>query len=139
MRSYNIEQFHMGRLARGEDLLHGLVQRVHAAKILSGYIWAVGTLDCSAFRSPGSKPQVTLDGPLEIVTCTGNVSQKNSRSVLHLHMGVADRKGRVHGGHVVPGNRVVVLEFCVAEFSGPPLVRERDNELGLDLWTADEL
>ncbi len=135
MRSYKIEQFHMGRLVQGEDLLHGLVQRVHAVEILSGYVWAVGTLDCSVFRSPPGEPQITLDGPLEIVTCTGNVSQKHSKSVLHLHMGVADRKGRVYGGHVVPGNRVVVLEFCVAEFSGSPLVRERDEKLGLDLWS----
>lgn len=134
MRSYRIERFHMGNLMRGDDLLQGLAQRVRAAEISSGYVWAVGTLDSCAFRSAGGEPRAMLDGPLEIITCSGNISQKNAEPVLHLHMSVGDRKGRVYGGHVLPGNGVVVLEFCIAEFSGSPLVRERDEKLGLDLW-----
>lgn len=71
---------------------------------------------------------VKLEGPFEIVSLVGTVSAAGS---CHLHASLADKDGRVIGGHVV-GDMVifttaeVVLGECIAcEFS-----REMDDETG---------
>ncbi len=138
MRTYQLEKLHMGRLVAGDDLLTALTGATEKLKISSGYIWALGTVKRGVlgFFDQDEKEYVelTFDEPLEIVTCHGSISRKGDDTVLHLHMTVGDELGQAYGGHVMPGNEVLVTEFCIAEFDGEPLCRERDEELDLDLW-----
>ncbi|MBF0170081.1 MAG: DUF296 domain-containing protein, partial [Nitrospinae bacterium] len=53
---------------------------------------------------------------------------------VHLHLTLADREGRVTGGHLAGGTVVFACEFSIAVLTGPPLVREHDELTGLNLW-----
>lgn len=138
MRAYQLEKFYMGRLEPGDDLLTGLTRAVQKMEISSGYVWALGTVKRGilGFFDQEEKEYVELafDEPLEIVTCHGNISRNGESIALHLHMTMADEIGQAYGGHVMAGNEVLVAEFCIVEFAGEPLTRQRDEDLDLDLW-----
>jgi hypothetical protein len=63
-----------------------------AAFVLSG----IGSLSSARLRLAGAAEPATLSGDLEILTLAGTLSRDGS----HLHMSVADSKGRMFGGHV---------------------------------------
>lgn len=47
----------------------------------------------------GAEQVIELAGEIEILTLAGSLAANGS----HLHISVADRQGRVLGGHVAPG------------------------------------
>ncbi len=138
MRSFALRKFHLGRLHEGDDLLSSLTDRASGAGIHSGYVWVLGTLSKAVLGFYNQEEKVYDElrfvQPLEIVTCHGNISNKDGEVALHLHMTVGDEMGQVFGGHVMPENEVVVAEFCIAELEGEPLRREHEPDLNLDLW-----
>lgn len=138
MRTYQLQRFHMGRLVPGDDLLTSLTEAARELDISSGYVWALGTVRRGVLgffdQDDREYVELTFDEPLEIVTCHGNISQQGEDTVLHLHMTVSDELGQAYGGHVMPGNEVLVAECCIAEFDGEPLLRRREEDLDLDLW-----
>jgi predicted DNA-binding protein with PD1-like motif len=56
-----------------------------------------------SFIGDGQYSGVDLEGPLEILSCIGNISLKDGIPFVHAHMTLADAKGRAYGGHVMPG------------------------------------
>jgi len=143
VRRFEVHGFHMGRLHEEDDLLAALTEKAAEADIRAGYVWALGTVSRAVlgFYNQEHKEydELHYEEPLEIVSCHGNISEKAGDVALHLHMTVGDEFGQVYGGHVMPGNRVVVAEFCIAQFSGEPLRREHEEDLNLDLWPFSSL
>ncbi|MCM5681402.1 DNA-binding protein [Schlegelella sp. S2-27] len=88
------------RLSPGQDLRRALeaalaTEGVRAAFVLSG----VGSLDVAQLRLAGAEAPVALQGPIEILTLAGTLSDQGS----HLHAALSLADGRVLGGHVAPG------------------------------------
>ena len=88
------------RLQPGADLKLALVdyccdRQIAAACILSG----VGSLRRAAIRFADRAEPSVWEERLEIVSLVGTLSQFGA----HLHIAVADRDGRVAGGHLMPG------------------------------------
>jgi len=46
---------------------------------------------------------------------------------------LSDSQGRVSGGELLAAE-VFVVEVCIQQVKGPPLVRQPDPETGLWLW-----
>ena len=142
MQRYAGKAYHMGRLNVDVDLLKGLEERVDALGIEAGYLWVLGALKQGTvgFFNQKERAYETIEilKPVEIVVCHGNISRKEGEVALHLHLSVADETGAVFGGHLEPGNRVFVAEYCIAEFSGEPLKRMHRPEMNLALWSADD-
>ena len=71
---------------------------------------------------------------MEIASCTGNVTRKDGKTYLHLHMFVGYvTKGLVHAGHL---NRAVISltgEFILHMIDGE-VGREYSPEVGLYLF-----
>lgn len=123
---------HVLRLAPGDDLRAALeatfaeLARTHgiaAACIVS----AVGSLSCAVLRYAARSDSSEMDGPLELLMLTGTLSPDGA----HLHASVADDRGVVKGGHLMPGCIVrTTVEVVIALLPGWEFRRELDQATG---------
>lgn len=130
----------MAKLPFNGDLLEELNKICLDENIKSGTINAIGAVSSLKL---GFYDQITkqyiyttyaYDEPLEIVSCTGNISIKDSKPFCHVHIVAADRKGKCTGGHLAQGTAIFAGEAVVQELLGEDLVREIDEETKLTLW-----
>jgi predicted DNA-binding protein with PD1-like motif len=71
---------------------------------------------------------------MEIVSCSGNISLRDSKPICHIHLVAADKKGKCIGGHLVQGTSLFAGEAIIQEFLGEDLNRELDDTTQLMLW-----
>ena len=77
---------------------------------------------------------VSLDKKLEITSCIGNISLKDSEAFVHAHITLADHSGRCYGGHLMPGSTIFAAEYYIRELSGGEMIRKPDPDTKLSLW-----
>lgn len=128
----------LGRLERGSDLLDQLTEYCRQRDIRAGAVWAIGALERARLgyfdQAAGSYRTREWDQPLEIVSLSGNISEKDGRPFAHLHAVLADERGDCHGGHLLEGCRVFACEFAVLQLDGEIPRRTADPATGLALW-----
>ncbi|MFH0952437.1 MAG: PPC domain-containing DNA-binding protein [Patescibacteria group bacterium] len=87
------------RLRSGDDLRQSIEDYIKNRQINAGVVVSlVGSLKISCLRVDGVK-EFTSGGPFEIVSATGTLSQDG----VHIHLSLADRYGKVTGGHLKHG------------------------------------
>jgi len=103
-------------LGAGQDLLRGLVAALatrgihHAAvQVLAADIarmaYLTGAEDNSGRRVATYGPPTWLDGPVTLIGANGILGPgPDGESLLHCHAVVVDAAGRLHGGHLPPGD-----------------------------------
>ncbi len=143
MNTYTVKRTFMCQLPYGADLLESLTQIVQRENIRMGRISALGatTHAIVAYYDQKTKqynPLEFSDG-MEILNLHGNVSLRDGKSFVHIHVLLGDREGRVFGGHVMPGTKLWACEVFIEELEGPELVRAKDERTGLFLWTGGKL
>ena len=133
----------MGQLPFGSDLLEGLTAIVQKENIRLGRIQAIGatTHAVVAFYDQNTKKYNPLEfsGGMEILNLTGNVSIRDGKPFVHVHAVLGDPKGKVFGGHVLPGTKLFALEVFIDELGGDELVRSHEEKTGLYLWKSGKL
>ncbi len=77
--------------------------------------------------------ELVFSGPIELVSCVGNISLKDGEPFVHAHAVLSDDEGNVRGGHLL-GGTIFAAEVHVTELLGGALVRRLDNVTGLSLW-----
>jgi len=116
------------RLLPGDDLKASLdrlaqEQNITAACLLT----CAGSLSQAELRFAGNSEPTLVKGPLEICSLTGMLSPDGS----HLHLSVADRDGRISGGHIKDGCIVLTTaEIVVGILPGIRFGREFDMATG---------
>ncbi|MCL5036477.1 MAG: DNA-binding protein [Chloroflexi bacterium] len=132
----------MIRLPKGGDILNVIEEFCTQEDIRSAALWGIGALDKAVIGfydgKSGEYLPITVDGPLELASCIGNVSMKDWKSHVHLHAVLSDREGRCYGGHLMPGSVIFAGEFYVRSLTGSPPERQPDAETGLSLWSKGE-
>jgi len=95
------------RLTAGEDLIQAIKETAKKAGIDFGVFLIIGTLREATFGfySPSMKP-VTIEEPLEILSCIGNVKRESGELKVHAHIVVSDSKFHSYGGHLLEGNKI---------------------------------
>lgn len=129
------------RLYKDEDLLEAIASATKQAKISNGSFTLIGTLKKAklGFYRDGNYEPIEIEGPLEIVSCIGNVSLKERMPIVHAHIVVSDEKGQAFGGHTLPGCLISVTgELMLVEAMGMKLERKFDEKTKLNLWSFDE-
>jgi len=124
------------RLIEGDELLDTITRVAVEAKVSAGFFSLIGTLKTAklGFFHEGKYKTIEMLQPLEIVSCLGNVSVKEGKVFAHAHAAVSDEKGRVFGGHVMPGCIIGVTgELVLAEAAGIRLLRKFDRKTKLSL------
>jgi uncharacterized protein len=120
------------RLKPGQLLKEEIEKAAIEHDIRAGVLASVvGGLNEITFRlsgaTPGNHEYKTIEGPLEIVGATGTIS----RDGCHIHIVVADRKGKAMGGHLKNNCSVYfTVEVVFLVFDDVEYHREMDPETG---------
>lgn len=125
------------RFKRGDDILEQLNDLVRQNHISAGSFTALGTVEKATvgyFIGDGQYSQISLQGPLEIVSCIGNVSMKEDLPFVHAHITLSNREGRTYGGHLMAGSTVgATFELTLHSYDDIVLGRKLDPETRLFL------
>ncbi len=125
------------RLDHGADIVKQISDLLDKEKIEAAAFYAIGALAGAkiAYYDQVSHEyrKISINEPVELVSCTGNASLRDGQPFLHAHATLAFSDGKAIGGHLTSG-QVFAVEAFVQELLGKPLVRERDSTTGLYLW-----
>jgi len=127
------------RLFEDEDLLEAITQTAEKGRIKAGFLFLIGTLKKAkmGFFHQGRYQPIEMAEPLEIVSCTGNISIKENEPLVHAHIAVSNRKGEVFGGHVLLGCIIAATgELVLIEALDVELQRKPDEKTQLYLWSV---
>lgn len=138
MNQYQTGRQFLQRLDYEADLLEELTRLAREAGITMGVVAVIGAVRRAVVAVYDQETQeyreVSLDRPLEILHCTGNISVRDGETVVHAHVTLGDDEGRAFGGHLVKGTPIFAGEAHFTELVGPVLERRRDGVTGLPLW-----
>ncbi len=136
-----VKETYLFRLPHGRDLLEALGEECRQRGIKVGFISVIGAVKEATIGYYDQKEREyrsrRLPQPLEITSCTGNVSLKEGEAFIHLHILLSDRDGRTYGGHLLSPTPIFAAEAWVVELEGPPPERHFDETTGLFLWLED--
>ena len=118
------------RLKSGQFLKEEIEKRtkdISAGVLLS----IVGAIENANLRMAGATPANQIvknfEGPFEIVSGTGTISQDGS----HIHISVSNNEGKVIGGHLKDGCKVAVTaEIVIGVFDNMSYKRIYDEDTG---------
>jgi predicted DNA-binding protein with PD1-like motif len=126
------------RLFEDEDLAEAVKERVAKSGIKAGFFLLIGSLKNAVlgYYKDRQYKTISLQGPLEIVSCMGNIAvDENGELIIHAHVVVSDEKGEAFGGHLMKDSHVgATAELVVVEAEGVNLQRALDEKTGLKLW-----
>ena len=127
------------RFYEGEDLLKTIELTANENNINSGFFFLIGTLKQATlgFYKDGKYMPIEKQGPLEIISCMGNISIKEKNElIVHGHIVVSDIKGSAYGGHLLAKCIVdATVELVLVEADSDSLKREFDTQKNLNLWS----
>lgn len=138
-----IKRSYIGQLPYDSDLLDGLTELVRREDIKLGRIQGIGatTHAIVAYYDQNTKTYSPLefDGGMEIVSLSGNVSLRDGKPFVHVHILLSDANGKVYGGHLMKGTKLFACEMTIDEFEGDQLERGKDERTGLFLWKTGQM
>lgn len=130
------------RLSEDEDLLETVTLVAKKSRITAGFFTLIGTLKKAnlGFYHQGKYEIIKIEGPVEIVSCMGNIALKEKQPFAHAHVSVSNRKGEVMGGHVMPGCTIAATtgELVLIEAADARLLRRLDEKTQLFLWSMEK-
>jgi hypothetical protein len=128
----------LGRLPKGGDLLESLNTICADRGYTRGTVQLIGALEKAAlgFYRQAEQRYVSheVDENVEILAGLGNISIKDGKPFVHLHLTLGREDGTCLGGHAMPGCIVFACEAALLPLEGPELVRAPDQPTGLPLW-----
>lgn len=141
----------MGQLPFGSDLYDSLTEIVQRENIRLGRIQGIGatTHAVVAYYDQNTKTYNPLefDSGMEILNLNGNVSIRDGKPFVHVHILLGDAAGKTYGGHLLKGTKLFACEVTIDEFAASipsgendeELVRTHDDRTGLYLWKGGHL
>ena len=119
------------------SLMAALARFCEEEHVLSGVIGGLGAINEATFRflDPATKQYVdkTFSEQMEITNLTGNISEKDGKVYLHLHVTASRRDYSCIGGHLLSAVLNGACELVVKDFHGST-GRRFDPETGLYLY-----
>jgi predicted DNA-binding protein with PD1-like motif len=134
----------IGRLPHGADLYDALAQLVQKENIRLGRICGIGATTHAVVAFYDQKTHrynpLEFPGGMEILNLQGNVSLREGKPFVHVHLLLGDAQGRVFGGHLLQGTRLFACEVTIDELDGGgTFERAYDEQTGLHLWNSGHL
>ena len=131
----------IAKLYEDEDLLETINQAAKRSNVNTGVFSLIGTLKrvVVGFYRAGKYETIRVEGPLEIVSCIGNISLKENQPFAHAHTALSDEKGNVKGGHLMPGCIIgATAELVLIEAADLRLNRKLDKKTNLSLLSMEK-
>lgn len=133
----DVGRIYVSRLLEDEDLLDGVKKRADEGNVKAGLVILIGTLKSVTlgFYKDRRYEPIRIHGPLEIASCTGNLStSENGEIIVHAHLVVSNENGEAFGGHLMKGSQVgATAELVIIEAKNLVLHRVLDEETNLKL------
>jgi predicted DNA-binding protein with PD1-like motif len=140
IREFKQGRIFLARLDHGADIISQITNLAEENGIETGALSAIGALSRAklAYYDQLSHEYDTfsLEEPVELASCSGNISMRDGRPFVHAHAVLSDRTGRTFGGHLTSGT-IFAAELYLEELSGLPLKRVSDSITGLNLWEKE--
>ena len=131
----------LARLDHGKEIMGQITDLARERKIKAAAISAIGALsqaDLGFYDQAGREYLVRrVEVPMEIASCTGNISLLEGEPFVHAHAVLADSSGTVLAGHLVRGT-IFAAELFVQELAEADLHRSWDKQTGLKLWVQPQ-
>ena len=125
------------KLEPKDDILESLTKAVTSHSIQTGFFTAIGALDTANIgyymKDRKNYKTITLVGDFEIVACTGNITLKDGKPLIHAHLVIADSDGNAFGGHLLPNCRISVTGEVFLVEAEKFLHRKLDERFQLSL------
>ena len=120
------------------SLMEALTRFCAQEHILSGVIGGLGAINEATFRflDPATKQYVdkTFSEQMEITNLTGNISEKDGKPYLHVHITASRRDYTCVGGHLLDARINGACELTVDSYPSLKPGRRADEETGLNLY-----
>lgn len=124
------------RLEKGEEHVSSLAKFCTEQNVLLGDVRGIGAASSITlgFFTPGTKAYrtETFERYMEITSLIGNITQKDGKPYLHLHLNAAGDDYRSIGGHLVAAVISVTGEIWIRPYDGNA-GRKLDDEIGINL------
>lgn len=122
-------EIYVNRFKPDTDLKQEIVKFAQEKSIQAGFILTcVGSLKQACLRFANQSDSVCFKEYFEVISLTGTVTASQG---IHLHIGIADEKGRVMGGHLMDGNIIyTTIEVAIANLPAYIFRRELDATFG---------
>ncbi|WXG47393.1 MAG: PPC domain-containing DNA-binding protein [Candidatus Atabeyarchaeum deiterrae] len=108
----NLTQVIVCRLDPGQDLIEGIKKVARKHGVVSASFNAIGVLSPARVGYLDKKTMtyktIEYTEHVELISCSGLLTQKDGEADVHAHLVVADKEGEAHGGHALDGCRVDV-------------------------------
>jgi len=118
------------------ELLDSIKRIVEERGIKTAVFWVIGAVKNATigYYDQNKKTYVksTLNEPMEITSCIGNVTQFREKTLVHAHVTLANSKTQVVGGHLYKAT-VYSAELYLVELDAK-IVRVYDENTGLNLF-----
>lgn len=130
----------LARLEHGAEIMGQITSIIREKDIRAGHLSVIGALeqaeigyyDQQTHRYQGIK----INEPVELASCSGNISLLEGRPFAHVHAVLSGMKGTVWAGHLTSG-RIFAAELYIQELTGEDLIRSADSVTGLNLWSEE--
>ncbi len=136
MKYRKIDSKYIIRIDKNEEIVASIEKVCIENKIQLGKITAIGAVNkviIGLFKPEDRKYLSSeLKGDFEITSLIGNITSKDNKPYLHIHINIADEKHRIFGGHLNLAMVSATCEVLVEEFAGN-VERNFDEDIGLNL------
>lgn len=120
------------------ELVAALTDFVEQQHITAGTISGIGAVNHAVLRffDPSTKKYVdeTFNGQMEITNLSGNISTKDGKEYLHLHVTLGNNQYQGLAGHLLSATISGAGEFWVASIPGAKVERTYHPEIGLNFY-----
>ena len=120
------------------SIVEALTAFCNEKNITAGTVSGIGAISSATFRflDPATKQYVdkTFEEQMEITNLTGNLSVKDEKPYLHLHVTAGRRDYTCVGGHLLDARVNGACELVVDDFGMNSFGRRFDPETGLNLY-----
>lgn len=128
----------LARLPKDVDLISAIETLCTGEDLQTAVFSLVGSVTTATLGAYDQAQQVYVtfqkSEPMEIVSCTGNVSLKDGQPFIHAHAVLTDMNGVAVGGHIFSDTTIYAGEIHLQELLGTSLERKHDAHTGLYLW-----
>ena len=125
------------RLDKGEEIFGSLYEIIEQYNIKSGWINGLGAVNNVVMGSydPENKNynKINFNEDYELTSLIGNVSTKDNKPFLHIHVNISNQKCQAFGGHLFSGDIIATGEIKIF-ITDTEINRSYNDETGLYLW-----
>jgi predicted DNA-binding protein with PD1-like motif len=127
----------VSRILENDDLIDAIEKKARENNVRAGVFILIGSIKHAAlgYYKDGKYENTRLEGPLEVVSCTGNIAiGEKGETVVHAHVVVTNERCEAFGGHLMNNSPVgATAELIIIEAAGMSMMRAFDEKTKLRL------